>query len=93
MCVCVCVCLGGFALQVPVHTVTLDLRDLTAVAQMPGQLPDAFKEVDILVNNAGLALGVASVGHHNIEVGKRGGGGQGQQHADGTVPCRMPSHV
>lgn len=50
------------------HTVTLDMRDLAAVAQMPHQLPPEFREVDILVNNAGLALGVTTVGDHDIEV-------------------------
>lgn len=56
------------ALQVPVHTVVLDMRNLEAVAQMPHQLPDQFKEVDILINNAGLALGVTTVDSHDIEV-------------------------
>jgi NADP-dependent 3-hydroxy acid dehydrogenase YdfG len=44
------------------------MRDLAAVAQMPHQLPDEFKEVDILINNAGLALGVTTVSDHDIEV-------------------------
>lgn len=50
------------------HTVTLDMRDLAAVAQMPHQLPDEFREVDILINNAGLALGVTTVSDHDINV-------------------------
>lgn len=57
-----------FLSQVPVHAVTLDMRDLDAVAQLPGQLPEEFKAVDILVNNAGLALGVTTVDTHDIEV-------------------------
>jgi NAD(P)-dependent dehydrogenase (short-subunit alcohol dehydrogenase family) len=56
-------------LQVPVHCVTLDMRDLDAVAQLPAQLPDEFKEVDILINNAGLALGITTVIDHDIQVG------------------------
>lgn len=55
-------------LQVPVHTVTLDMRDLGAVAQLPQQLPEEFRDIDILINNAGLALGVATIGGHDIEV-------------------------
>lgn len=57
-----------FGSQVAVHTVTLDMRDLAAVAQMPHQLPDEFREVDILINNAGLALGVTTVSDHDINV-------------------------
>lgn len=43
--------------QVPVHSVTLDVRDNDAVAQFVQQIPDAFKAIEVLVNNAGLALG------------------------------------
>ena len=39
--------------------ITLDVRDLARVEDLPGELPEGFKEVDILVNNAGLALGAA----------------------------------
>lgn len=55
-------------LQVPVHCVMLDMRDLDAVSQLPAQLPDEFKAVDILINNAGLALGVTTVTDHDIQV-------------------------
>jgi NADP-dependent 3-hydroxy acid dehydrogenase YdfG len=44
------------------------MRNLEAVAQLPHQLPAEFREVDILINNAGLALGVTTVGDHDIEV-------------------------
>lgn len=57
--------------QVPVHTFTLDMRDLAAVARLPHELPDGFKDIDILVNNAGLALGVTTVSDHDIEVSVR----------------------
>lgn len=57
--------------KVSVHSVTLDIRDLDAVAQLPAQLPQAFQAVDILINNAGLALGVTTVGEHDIEDAKQ----------------------
>jgi 3-hydroxy acid dehydrogenase / malonic semialdehyde reductase len=37
---------------------TLDVTDATAVAALPGGLPEGWREVDVLVNNAGLALGL-----------------------------------
>jgi len=37
----------------------LDVSDATAVAALPGSLPEGWREVDILVNNAGLALGLS----------------------------------
>ncbi|KAI8468708.1 MAG: hypothetical protein J3K34DRAFT_426333 [Monoraphidium minutum] len=55
------------AYQAAVHVVCLDLRDLEAVAALPGSLPPDFSEVDILVNNAGLALGVATVENQSVE--------------------------
>jgi NAD(P)-dependent dehydrogenase (short-subunit alcohol dehydrogenase family) len=65
---CVSMLRNAVSLQVPVHCVTLDMRDLDAVSQLPAQLPDEFKEVDILINNAGLALGVTTVTDHDIQV-------------------------
>lgn len=50
-----------------VHVRRLDMRDLEAVAALPGSLPPGFAEVDILVNNAGLALGVATVEMQDVE--------------------------
>ena len=38
--------------------VVLDVLDATAVAALPGSLPEGWREVDVLVNNAGLALGL-----------------------------------
>jgi 3-hydroxy acid dehydrogenase/malonic semialdehyde reductase len=37
----------------------LDVSDTSAVAALPGSLPEGWREVDILVNNAGLALGLS----------------------------------
>lgn len=45
-------------LKVPVHTITLDVQDRTAVEKAVASLPDQFKAIDILINNAGLALGL-----------------------------------
>lgn len=38
--------------------VTLDMTDISAIRNVPQQLPDAWRSVDVLINNAGLALGV-----------------------------------
>ncbi len=43
---------------VPVHPVTLDVRDRDAVFAAVATLPEKFAAVDLLVNNAGLALGL-----------------------------------
>ena len=43
---------------VPVHLLTLDVRDRVAVELALSSLPEGFSEVDLLVNNAGLALGL-----------------------------------
>lgn len=43
-------------LDVPVHTIKLDVRDSDAVAQAVSSLPPEFAEVSLLINNAGLAL-------------------------------------
>eukprot|EP00195_Chlamydomonas_chlamydogama_P012771 CAMPEP_0202892846 /NCGR_PEP_ID=MMETSP1392-20130828/2528_1 /ASSEMBLY_ACC=CAM_ASM_000868 /TAXON_ID=225041 /ORGANISM="Chlamydomonas chlamydogama, Strain SAG 11-48b" /LENGTH=267 /DNA_ID=CAMNT_0049576953 /DNA_START=116 /DNA_END=919 /DNA_ORIENTATION=- len=42
-----------------VHVVSMDVRNLDAVAALPAQLPQEFSEVSILINNAGLALGTS----------------------------------
>ncbi|MGB4101770.1 MAG: SDR family NAD(P)-dependent oxidoreductase [Alphaproteobacteria bacterium] len=44
-------------LQVPVHQVTVDVRDRAALEQMFSRLPPEFQAIDLLINNAGLALG------------------------------------
>ncbi len=43
-------------LDVPVHTIKLDVRDSDAVAQAVSSLPAEFADVSLLINNAGLAL-------------------------------------
>lgn len=52
---------------VAVHTLAMDVQDLEAIAALPQQLPDEFREVDILLPNAGLALGVAPVHELDME--------------------------
>jgi NADP-dependent 3-hydroxy acid dehydrogenase YdfG len=46
-------------LQVSVHCMQLDVRDIDAVTAIHDELPESFKPVHFLVNNAGLALGTA----------------------------------
>lgn len=43
---------------VPVHAITLDVREEAAVNAAIAALPTDFAEVELLVNNAGLALGL-----------------------------------
>ncbi len=45
-------------LNVPVHTISVDVRDRAAVTAAIEALPPEFAEVDLLVNNAGLAQGL-----------------------------------
>lgn len=40
------------------YPLTLDVTDATAVASLPGSLPESWRCIDVLVNNAGLALGL-----------------------------------
>ena len=42
--------------SVKTHTLTLDVRDNTAINQAIKSLPEAFRHISILINNAGLAL-------------------------------------
>lgn len=53
-----------------VHTVSLSVTDLDAVAALPSTLPKEFADVDILINNAGLALGVSSVENNKVSDAK-----------------------
>jgi 3-hydroxy acid dehydrogenase / malonic semialdehyde reductase len=41
-----------------VHTLSLDVRDQSAVERAVNALPDAWIEIDILINNAGLSRGL-----------------------------------
>lgn len=45
-------------LAVPVHTITLDVRNREAVQDAIASLPADFADVDVLINNAGLAAGL-----------------------------------
>jgi 3-hydroxy acid dehydrogenase/malonic semialdehyde reductase len=45
-------------LDVPVHTIVLDVRDRAAVEKAVADVPRDFSAIDVLVNNAGLALGL-----------------------------------
>ena len=50
---------GELGRRVPVHAVTLDVRDRDAVEAAVAGLPRDFAAVDVLVNTAGLALGLS----------------------------------
>lgn len=52
--------------QCKIHTVSMSVTDLDAVAKLPDHLPEDFNDVDILINNAGCALGVATADTNNI---------------------------
>lgn len=54
-------------LPVPVHVVSLDVRDGEAVVEAVNALPRGFSAVDVLVNNAGLALGVGPAHEASLE--------------------------
>ncbi|MBC7953908.1 MAG: SDR family oxidoreductase [Rhodospirillaceae bacterium] len=54
-------------LGVPVHALTLDVRDRQAVADAVAGLPAEFSTIDVLVNNAGLALGLEPAHEANPE--------------------------
>jgi 3-hydroxy acid dehydrogenase / malonic semialdehyde reductase len=53
--------------SVPVHAVTLDVRNLGEVEAMARNLPEAFSAIDVLVNNAGLALGLEGAHQANMD--------------------------
>lgn len=53
--------------EVPVHSVTLDVRDIRAVSDMVDTLPDDFRNIEVLVNNAGLALGAGPAWEASLE--------------------------
>jgi 3-hydroxy acid dehydrogenase/malonic semialdehyde reductase len=55
------------SLAVPVHAITLDVRDRVAVARAFSSLPAEFSAVDVLVNNAGLALGLDKAPTANLD--------------------------
>jgi NADP-dependent 3-hydroxy acid dehydrogenase YdfG len=54
-------------LNVPVHTVVLDVRDRAAVFAAVEALPEDFHNVDMLINNAGLALGLTPADQSDLD--------------------------
>lgn len=54
-------------LQVPVHILTLDVRDRDAVFAAIEGLPPEFAEIDVLVNNAGLAAGLGKAQEADLD--------------------------
>ena len=48
----------GSETGVPIHLLTLDVRDQSAVETAIASLPDAWRAIDTLVNNAGLSRGL-----------------------------------
>ena len=55
------------SLDTPVHSATLDVRDLQGVAAMVDALPEEFRNIEVLVNNAGLALGAEPAWEASLE--------------------------
>jgi 3-hydroxy acid dehydrogenase/malonic semialdehyde reductase len=45
----------------PVHSLTFDVRDRSAVEAAIAELPEAFAHIDVLINNAGNAHGLAPI--------------------------------
>jgi NADP-dependent 3-hydroxy acid dehydrogenase YdfG len=54
-------------LTVPVHLITLDVRDRDAIFAAIEDLPAEFAAIDILVNNAGLAQGLDPAYKSNLD--------------------------
>lgn len=54
-------------LHVPVHILTLDVRDRDAVFAAIESLPPEFAEIDVLVNNAGLAAGLGKAHEADLD--------------------------
>ncbi|MCJ8166464.1 SDR family NAD(P)-dependent oxidoreductase [Pontibacter sp. E15-1] len=53
--------------DVPVYTLTFDVRDNAAVQQAIASLPEAWRQVEVLVNNAGNAHGLAPIQEGSVE--------------------------
>jgi 3-hydroxy acid dehydrogenase/malonic semialdehyde reductase len=51
----------------PVHTLRLDIRDRSAVAQGLADLPVEFGTLDVLINNAGIALGLEAAQRADLD--------------------------
>jgi 3-hydroxy acid dehydrogenase/malonic semialdehyde reductase len=53
--------------DVPIHAITLDVRERRQVEQCIANLPAAFRDIDVLVNNAGLALGLSGAQEADLD--------------------------
>jgi len=53
--------------DVPVYTLTFDVRDKEAVQQAVDALPNEWRQVEVLVNNAGNAHGMAPIQSGSLE--------------------------
>ena len=53
--------------QVPVHSLTFDVRNRSDVATAIASLPKDFSQIDILVNNAGNAHGLDTIQEGNLD--------------------------
>lgn len=53
--------------DVPVYTLTFDVRDKRAVQQAVDSLPTEWRQVEVLVNNAGNAHGMAPIQSGSVE--------------------------
>jgi NADP-dependent 3-hydroxy acid dehydrogenase YdfG/Flp pilus assembly protein TadD len=57
----------GATFEVPIHTLSFDVREPMAANQVVEQLPEEWQNIDILINNAGLAKGLAPIHEGNPE--------------------------
>ena len=53
--------------QVPLHSLTFDVRNRSDVATAIASLPKDFSQIDILVNNAGNAHGLDTIQEGNLD--------------------------
>lgn len=55
------------SLNVPTHSVRLDVTDRGAVAEAISSLPEDFRTIDILFNNAGLSRGISKLQDGSVD--------------------------
>jgi 3-hydroxy acid dehydrogenase/malonic semialdehyde reductase len=53
--------------EIPIHRVSLDIRERKQIESMVAGLPDRFRNIDVLLNNAGLALGISPAQESSLE--------------------------
>lgn len=53
--------------QVPIHTLTFDVRNKIQVFDAIASLPEAFKTIDVLINNAGNAHGLDPIQEGSLD--------------------------